>query len=368
MAQPSPSAPPRGFSVRQSDERGSQLVQPAASTPAHAVDDPGGARRRGPQRRRRGLARLFGGGREEHRARGQAPEASPGPPQDLLPAALASLALRDLTLVESLLRLVEEMEAREEDPDLLESLFRIDHLATRMRRNGENLLVLAGQETDTQRHEPSRLLDVVRAGISEITDYYRAEVSTLPEMRVAGLAADDVSHLLAELLDNATSRSPQHQQVVVGGRALDDGTVVLAVEDNGIGIPAERLVELNARLGAPPVLDVSVTRHMGLYVVGRLAHRHGIRVHLDSRPFGGTAAYVLLPPWLVQQDATSQMGHNGRQAPLPGRPAAPHPGVPGRPAPGAARPGGAAPAPSGPPPGPADAQPGASPAAPAGGA
>lgn len=225
--------------------------------------------------------------------------------QELLPTALASLALRDLTLVETLLQLVEELEENEEDPDQLEVLFRIDHLATRMRRNGENLLVLAGQDTRRDRHESVPLLDVARAAISEITDYSRTDITSIPDVRVSGIAADDVSHLLAELLDNATSRSPKHTQVVVSARAIADGTVVLSVEDSGIGIPVERLAELNTRLEGPPVLDVGVTRHMGLYVVGRLAHRHGVRVQLQTRPFGGTTAYVVLPAHLVQGESSS---------------------------------------------------------------
>jgi Histidine kinase-, DNA gyrase B-, and HSP90-like ATPase len=224
-------------------------------------------------------------------------------PADLLPTVLASLALRDLTLVESLLALVEEMEEHEEDPKQLELLYRIDHLATRMRRNGENLLVLAGQDSASPQFEPEPLLNVVRAAISEITDYERVRVGSLPNVRVAGLAVDDVSHLLAELLDNATSKSPEREPVVVTGRTASDGAVVLAVEDNGIGIPADRLADINARLTGPPVLDLTATRHMGLYVVSRLAHRHGLRVQVQPRLEGGTAAQVLLPARLVQPAA-----------------------------------------------------------------
>ncbi|MGH3344670.1 MAG: sensor histidine kinase [Carbonactinosporaceae bacterium] len=265
---------------------------------------------RRPHRRRSRLRRLLGVDpprmeRAPTRRGGPALTADPLS-QELLPALLSSLALRDLTLVESLLRLIEEMEEHEEDPERLQSLFRIDHLATRMRRNGENLLVLAGQDTGQQRYEPVNLLDVVRAGISEITDYERAAVASLPGVRVAGLAADDVSHLLAELLENATSKSANQHQVTVSGRLNDDGSLILAVEDNGIGIPEERLADLNERLDSSPVLDMAAARHMGLYVVGRLSHRHGLRVQLRARPFGGTVAYVGLPSRLVHGLAESE--------------------------------------------------------------
>jgi hypothetical protein len=212
---------------------------------------------------------------------------------------LASLALRDLTLVESLLRLVEQAEAREENPEQLAFLYQIDHLATRMRRHGENLLVLAGHDTHNSQFEPVPLLDVVRAAISETTDYDRVQIGSMPNVRVAGLAADDASHLLAELLDNAATKSPRHAPILVSGHP-GDGSVVVVVEDSGIGVPTDRLEELNARLDGPPVLDASVTRHMGLYVVSRLAHRHGIRVRMEARVGGGTVVYIAVPDRLTQ--------------------------------------------------------------------
>jgi len=215
---------------------------------------------------------------------------------------LGGLALRDLTLVESLLELVEQLESREEDPQQLDSLFRVDHLATRMRRNSENLLVLAGQDRESQDFEPVQLLDVARAAVSEIADYDRAQVAPLPGVQVLGVAADDVTHILAELLDNAMSKSPESAEVVIRAERTGDGTLVVSVEDSGIGLPLDRLNAINARLSRLPVVDVAVTRHMGLYVVGRLAHRHGIRVQLRERPYGGIVASVIIPSQLIRND------------------------------------------------------------------
>jgi Histidine kinase-, DNA gyrase B-, and HSP90-like ATPase len=237
------------------------------------------------------------------------PAASPAAPASAaeqsaepLYGVLGGLALRDLTLVESLLELVEHLESREEDPQQLDSLFRVDHLATRMRRNSENLLVLAGQDRESQDFDPVPLLDVARAAVSEIADYDRAQVAALPGIQVLGVAADDVTHILAELLDNAMSKSPESAEVVIRAERTGDGTLVVSVEDSGIGIPIDRLGDINAALSRIPVVDVAVTRHMGLYVVGRLAHRHGIRVQLRERPYGGIVASVIIPPRLVCRD------------------------------------------------------------------
>jgi signal transduction histidine kinase len=244
-------------------------------------------------------------------------------PRELLPDVLASLALRDLTLVESLLTLIEQAEAREEDPEQLSFLYQIDHLATRMRRHSENLLVLAGHDTNSTQFEPVSLLDVVRAAISEATDYSRVQIGSVPNVRVVGLATDDVSHLLAELLDNSATKSPRHAPIQISGHP-GEGSTVLVVEDGGIGVAADRLAELNARLEGAPVLDASATRHMGLYVVSRLAHRHGIRVRMEARVGGGTVVYVTLPERIIQTN--------------PPAPAARPPQIPARPQPSAGAP------------------------------
>jgi Histidine kinase-, DNA gyrase B-, and HSP90-like ATPase len=241
--------------------------------------------------------------------------AAPPPGQDGNPLyrVLAGLALRNLTLVETQLQVMEKLEGHEEDAEQLKLLFRIDHLATRMRRNSENLLVLAGHDDTSRDFEPVPLLDVVRAAISEITEYSRAQIASLPDVQVAGRPADDVSHILAELLDNATSKSPQSAVVVVRAERTGDGTLVLTVEDSGIGIPTDQLADINTRLGRPPVLEAATTRHIGLYVVGRLAERHGLRVQLRERPYGGIAAHVILPRDLFH-DRPEPTERNGRGA------------------------------------------------------
>jgi hypothetical protein len=262
------------------------------------------------------------------------PPATPDDEGDLLYQVLGGLALRDLTLVESLLQVVEKLESNEEDAGQLELLFRIDHLATRMRRNSENLLVLAGHDHHSRDLEPIPLLDVARAAISEITDYSRAEISSLPDVRIAGVAADDLSHILAELLENATSKSPESATVVIRSERTGDGTMVISVEDSGIGIPADQLAAINARLGRAPVVEPSVTRRMGLYVVGRLAQRHGIRVQLRERPYGGITAHVVTPSRLIQAgpDTPPRVARRpaGRPQPVP---SAASPARPGRPLP-----------------------------------
>ncbi|WP_418155771.1 ATP-binding protein [Actinoalloteichus caeruleus] len=259
---------------------------------------------------------------------GPAPQ-QPQPPtesRELLPSVLASLALRDLTLVELLLQRVEQAEEREENPEQLEFLYQIDHLATRMRRNGENLLVLAGKDSDTPHYGPVPLIDVVRAATSEIASYHRVRTETMPDVQLVGAAANDVSHLLAELLDNAAANSPREAAVVVSSPAGANGELRLQVQDPGIGVPPERLTRLNARLAGTPLLDASVARHMGLYVVSRLAHRHGIRVSLRSRPGEGTTASVVLPDRLVRARPASSPTSSRIVAPASRRPVAePHP-------------------------------------------
>ncbi|GAB3210323.1 Histidine kinase-, DNA gyrase B-, and HSP90-like ATPase [Marinactinospora thermotolerans DSM 45154] len=224
--------------------------------------------------------------------------------RELLTVTLANMAIRDLTLVESLLDIVEELETKTEDPDLLEQLFRIDNLATRMRRNGENLLVLAGQDTGDPHMEPVPLLDVARAAISEISDYERVRIGKFPERALSGTAADDISHLLAELLDNATAKSPDHAQVVISAQEMADERLLITVEDEGIGIPESQLADLNDRLSGAPVMDERVIKHMGLYVVSRIAQRHDLRVQLEARSFRGVSAHVIVPDTLLRHSST----------------------------------------------------------------
>ncbi|WP_188282446.1 ATP-binding protein, partial [Streptomyces sp. CBMA29] len=211
-----------------------------------------------------------------------------------------NLSLRTLGLVERQLTLIEGLEDQEQEPDRLETLFKLDHLATRMRRNSENLLVLTGTEhSHGAAARPVPLVDVARAAISEVERYERVRIQVLAVARIAGRAADDISHLLAELLDNAASFSAPHAEVHLSGWLLESGEVMLSVEDAGIGVPPERLGELNAVLADPDPAPPGTVSGMGLYVVSRLAHRHGVRVQLRPQKLGGTAAVVVLPRVLL---------------------------------------------------------------------
>lgn len=225
-----------------------------------------------------------------------------GSRDDLLNEALAGLAMRDLSLVDALLEMVEELETSAQDPDLLDKLFQIDNFATRMRRNGENLLVLTGHDGgESDAHdEIVPLLDVARAATSEIKDYPRVTLGKIPQASITGLAADDISHLLAELLDNATANSPEHSQVVISAQELNDGRLMIVVEDEGVGIPEAQLAELNNRLEGEPVLDDEVPRHMGLYVASRIARKHGLEARLEPRSFRGVSAYTIIPEGLLR--------------------------------------------------------------------
>ncbi|MFI6453052.1 nitrate- and nitrite sensing domain-containing protein [Streptosporangium amethystogenes] len=217
-------------------------------------------------------------------------------------AMFVNLSRRTQTLVERQISLIDGLEKGEEDGSRLADLFRLDHLATRMRRNSENLLVLAGHEPPRRRSRPAKLVDVVRASLSEVEDYERVQVRVHRTISVAGSAANDVVHLVAELVENAIQFSPRASRVVVSSSAIEGGGALLAVSDPGIGMTHEELVEANRRLAEPPVVDVSVSRRMGLFVVGRLALRHGIRVQLRPQEGGGLVAMVLLPPELVTQE------------------------------------------------------------------
>ncbi|MEU8463130.1 nitrate- and nitrite sensing domain-containing protein [Streptomyces sp. NPDC029003] len=215
-------------------------------------------------------------------------------------AMFTNLSRRSQGLIQRQLSLISELESREADPDQLSSLFKLDHLATRMRRNGENLLVLAGEEPGRRWTRPVPLVDVLRAAASEVEQYERIELSSVPGTDVAGRVVNDLVHLLAELLENATSFSSPQTKVKVTGHALPDGRVLVEIHDTGIGLSPEDLAAINERLAAPPTVDVSVSRRMGLFVVGRLSLRHGIRIQLRPSDSGGTTALVMLPVDVAQ--------------------------------------------------------------------
>ncbi|MGW0704175.1 nitrate- and nitrite sensing domain-containing protein [Streptomyces sp. NPDC002867] len=247
-------------------------------------------------------------------------------------AMFTNLSRRSQGLIQRQLSLISELESREADPDQLSSLFKLDHLATRMRRNGENLLVLAGEEPGRRWTRPVPLVDVLRAAASEVEQYERIELAAVPATEVAGRVVNDLVHLLAELLENATSFSSPQTKVRVTGHALPDGRVLVEIHDTGIGLSPEDLAAINERLASPPTVDVSVSRRMGLFVVGRLSLRHGIRIQLRPSDSGGTTALVMLPV---------DVAHGKK---VPGKPGAGGPGAaaqgPGGDAPGlAGRPG-----------------------------
>ncbi|OKI06706.1 histidine kinase [Streptomyces sp. CB02923] len=223
-------------------------------------------------------------------------------------AMFTNLSRRSQGLIQRQLSLISELESREADPDQLSSLFKLDHLATRMRRNGENLLVLAGEEPGRRWTRPVPLVDVLRAAASEVEQYERIELSAVPQTEVAGRVVNDLVHLLAELLENATSFSSPQTKVKVTGHALPDGRVLVEIHDTGIGLSPEDLSAINERLASPPTVDVSVSRRMGLFVVGRLSLRHGIRIQLRPSDSGGTTALVMLPVDVAQGGKKPQPG------------------------------------------------------------
>jgi signal transduction histidine kinase len=224
-----------------------------------------------------------------------------------------NLARRSQILVDRLIGHLDRLERGEEDPDRLAELFQLDHLATRMRRNDENLLVLAGADSTRIQREPAPLMDVLRAAQSEVEHYTRIEFGMIDrDVEIAAHAVNDMVHLIAELLDNATAFSSPETAVMVEARRLGDRAVLL-IEDRGIGVSPDQLQELNERLANPPMVDVAVSRMMGLVVVARLAARHGVKVELRPARDRGTIADVTLPAGVLVSRA------------LPGRPIA---GVP----------------------------------------
>jgi signal transduction histidine kinase len=243
-------------------------------------------------------------------------------------AMFVNLSRRSQSLIERLARVVDSLEQNEDDPELLSSLFSMDHLVTRMRRNSENLLLLAGHEDARKRSDPATLADVVRAAASEIEQYSRVVLNIQPGVAVIGQAVSDVVHLLAELIENATMFSSKDTQVMVSAQELNRGGVLIEITDKGIGIPDERLAEMNSRLENPPVMDVSLSRHMGLFAVARLAERHEVRIRLCPASPQGLSALVWLPEtliersrryapsgWVQPQAAQGSVGIQGRRSP-----------------------------------------------------
>ncbi|MGW1549734.1 sensor histidine kinase, partial [Streptomyces sp. NPDC002346] len=215
-----------------------------------------------------------------------------------------NLSLRTLGLVERQLGVIESLEEREQDPERLATLFKLDHMATVMRRHSENMLVLAGAEHGHGHSGPIPLVDVLRAAVSEIERYERVTIQSLPpHAQIAGFAADDLSHLVAELLENATSFSPPDSHVELSGWLLETGEVMLSVQDEGIGMSSVRMGELNARLADPSSFEAGEQNAdgagLGLQVTSLLAARHGVRVQLREQKGSGVTAVVVLPQALL---------------------------------------------------------------------
>ncbi len=209
-----------------------------------------------------------------------------------------NIGRRSQTLVHRQLSLLETMERRVTAPAELEELYRVDHLAVRMRRYAEDLVILAGAVPGRGWRYPVPLTDVLRSAMSEVEDYTRVSVIAVPEVSLAGRAVSDVIHLIAELLENATTFSPKDTQVKLLGQMLPNGFAV-EIEDRGVGMPPEEVADANARLANPPDFDPARSSRLGLFVVARLAARHGIKVSLQSSAFGGITAVTLLPNEII---------------------------------------------------------------------
>jgi signal transduction histidine kinase len=236
-----------------------------------------------------------------------------------------NLSRRSQRLVERQLGVIDRLEADEQDPDHLASLFELDHLATRLRRNGESLLVLSGAGLAKSVPKPVPAADVIGAAVSEIEQYARIELGIVPEVSVQGLAIHDLVHVLAELLDNATYFSEPETKITVRAVVTRKKALAIQVTDHGVGMSEDQIQEVNKRLADPPDLDVSVTRRMGLYVVARLAQRHNIEVRLRENEDieGGIIARVVVPAEVLTQlraDTRTPPPHNRNEISMPSMP------------------------------------------------
>ncbi|GGY11517.1 sensor histidine kinase [Streptomyces djakartensis] len=218
-----------------------------------------------------------------------------------------NLARRSQVLLHKQLTLLDAMERRTEDTEELADLFRLDHLTTRMRRHAEGLVILSGAAPSRQWRKPVQLMDVVRAAVAEVEDYERIEVRRLPRIAVTGPAVADLTHLVAELLENATVFSPPHTAVQVVGERVANG-FTLEIHDRGLGMAAEALLDANLRLAETPEFELSDTDRLGLFVVSRLAQRQNVRVSLQPSPYGGTTAVVFIPDALLTDEVPDTNG------------------------------------------------------------
>ncbi|MFC9863732.1 MULTISPECIES: sensor histidine kinase [unclassified Streptomyces] len=241
-----------------------------------------------------------------------------------------NLARRNQVLLHRQLTLLDAMERRTENSDELADLFRLDHLTTRMRRHAEGLVILSGAAPSRQWRKPIQLMDVVRAAVAEVEDYERIEVRRLPRIGVGGPAVADLTHLIAELLENATVFSPPHTAVQVHGERVSNG-FTLEIHDRGLGMAPDVLLDANLRLAETPDFELSDTDRLGLFVVSRLAQRQNVRVSLQKSPYGGTTAVVFIPAALLTEAPDThgtgfRLDRRAERAIIGGRPADGAPG------------------------------------------
>ena len=217
-----------------------------------------------------------------------------------------NLARRNQSLLDRQIDFIDQLESREENPDALENLFRLDHLATRMRRNAESLLVLAGTEPARRRGEPVELSDIVRVAMGEIEDFGRIQLVSIDPATVAASVAVDLAHLMSELMENATHFSPPDTRVEVVGHRSSDGTYQITLTDRGIGMSVEQLLNANKTLEEPPIIGLDLSRSLGFTVVSRLADRRGVGVRLTSAANGGVTAVVIVPAEIVGNSSEAE--------------------------------------------------------------
>jgi len=229
-----------------------------------------------------------------------------------------SLARRNQSLLQRQLRLIDALEQKASDPATLADLFPLDHLTTRMRRHAEGLIILSGAAPGRSWSEPVPVIDVIRGAVAEVEDYKRVTVLTMAEDAVAGLAAADMIHLLAELIENATLSSPSGTRVEVRAERVANGFAI-EIDDRGLGIEAGQLQTINQQLAQPPDFDLANADQLGLFVVGKLAARHAVRVALRPSPYGGTTAVVLMPNSIVVPVSTTEADTDPDLRPVAGR-------------------------------------------------
>ena len=216
-----------------------------------------------------------------------------------------NLSLRNQSLLHRQLGMLDSMERATNEPSALADLFRLDHLTTRMRRHAEGLIILSGATPGRGWRDPVPVVDVLRAAIAEVEDYVRVNVASESRDAVVGAAVNDVIHLVAELVENATTFSPPTTRVEIRADAVGNGFAV-EIEDRGLGLAPGELADINARLASPPEFDLANSDQLGLFVVGQLAARHGIRVSLRESPYGGTSAIVLMPHSVIVREGETR--------------------------------------------------------------